>query len=455
MWEQLELVDDVLYRKWFRLETDEVSCLVVAPKEMRQKILTLAHDDVSGGHLGITKTVQKVRQQFYWVNLHSDVADWIKSCPFCCASKNPPRKNRAEMENIKVGEPLERVGMDITGPFPISKFKNRYVLVLMDYFTKWVEAYPIPDMGSYTVARYFCKEFISRFGVPRIFLSDQGPCFEARLFQQLCDLFGIHKTRTSSYHPMTDGLVEKMNHTLKNVIASYIDEGQTDWDEWLPFALMAIRSSVQETTGMTPNKLMFGREINIPLTLLHEPLPSTPPSHIEYIGKLQDNINKAYDIVRGHMRTQQKRQKVNYDMKQSGKPYKENDLVWLFTPHKRKGLSPKLQKFWVGPYRIVKKLSDANYLIQLEGSLAKRIVHFNRLKVYVTPHPERTLVKKPIITPPQIPISLDEGSVAEDMSTDESRNEVGVFDQQPQTPPSIPGRRRRLPPRRFRDYVFY
>ncbi|VDI05438.1 Hypothetical predicted protein [Mytilus galloprovincialis] len=450
-----ELVDDVLYRKWFRLETDEISRLVMAPKKLRQKILTLAHDDVSGGHLGITKTVQKVRQRFYWVNLQSDVTDWIKSCPICCARKNPPRKNRAEMENIRVGEPLERVAMDITGPFPITKFKNRYVLVLMDYFTKWVEAYPIPDMGSCTVARYFCKEFISRFGVPRIFLSDQGPCFEARLFQQLCDLFGIHKTRTSSYHPMTDGLVEKMNHTLKNVIASYIDEGQTDWDEWLPFALMAIRSSVQETTGMTPNKLMFGREINIPLTLLHEPLPSSPPSHIEYIGKLQDNINKAYDIVRGHMKTQQKRQKVNYDLKQSGKPYKENDLVWLFTPRKKKGLSPKLQKFWVGPYRIVKKLSDANYMIQLEGSLAKRIVHYNRLKIYVTPHPDRTLVKKPIISPPQRPLSSDEGSETEDMSNDESGNEEGVFDQQPQTPPSIPGRRRRLPPRRFRDYVFY
>ncbi|CAG2210223.1 unnamed protein product [Mytilus edulis] len=455
MWEQLELVDDVLYRKWFRLETDEISRLVMAPKKLRQKILTLAHDDVSGGHLGITKTVQKVRQRFYWVNLQSDVTDWIKSCPICCARKNPPRKNRAEMENIRVGEPLERVAMDITGPFPITKFKNRYVLVLMDYFTKWVEAYPIPDMGSCTVARYFCKEFISRFGVPRIFLSDQGPCFGGEAFQQLCDLFGIHKTRTSSYHPMTDGLVEKMNHTLKNVIASYIDEGQTDWDEWLPFALMAIRSSVQETTGMTPNKLMFGREINIPLTLLHEPLPSSPPSHIEYIGKLQDNINKAYDIVRGHMKTQQKRQKVNYDLKQSGKPYKENDLVWLFTPRKKKGLSPKLQKFWVGPYRIVKKLSDANYMIQLEGSLAKRIVHYNRLKIYVTPHPDRTLVKKPIISPPQRPLSSGEGSETEDMSNDESGNEEGVFDQQPQTPPSIPGRRRRLPPRRFRDYVFY
>ncbi|VDI75256.1 Hypothetical predicted protein [Mytilus galloprovincialis] len=140
MWEQLELVDDVLYRKWFRLETDKISRLVIAPKELKQKILTLAHDDVSGGHLGITKTVQKVRQRFYWVNLQSDVTDWIKSCPICFARKNPPRKNSAEMENIRVGEPLERVAMDITGPFTITKFKNRYVLVLMNYFTKWVEA---------------------------------------------------------------------------------------------------------------------------------------------------------------------------------------------------------------------------------------------------------------------------------------------------------------------------
>ena len=92
-----------------------------------------------------------------------------------------------------------------------------------------------------------------------------------------------------------------------------------------------------------------------------------------------------FQSVRINMKGKQRRQKVNYDLRQSGKPYQENDLVWLFTPQKKKGLAPKLQRFWVGPYKIVKKLSDANYIIQREGSLVKKIVHFNRLKMYYPP----------------------------------------------------------------------
>ena len=110
--------------------------LSFVPRVMNVEILTLAHNDATGGHLGVKKTVQKKRQHFYWVNIHSDVSGWVNSFPVCCARKNSPKGNKAEMENITVGEPLERVAMDITGPFPTFKYGNKYVLVLMDYFTK-------------------------------------------------------------------------------------------------------------------------------------------------------------------------------------------------------------------------------------------------------------------------------------------------------------------------------
>ena len=447
MWEQLELKDNILYRKWFRLEGDS-SLLIIVPDSLKSKILSMAHDSPTAGHLGVRKTVFKVRQQFYWVNLQSDVLEWIKSCPTCCARKNPPRMNRAELENIRVGEPLERVGMDITGPFPVTKYGNKYILVVMDYFTKWVEAYPIPDQESSTVARCLVNNFISRFGIPKILLTDRGSNFESKLFQQLCQLLGIYKTRTTAYHPMTDGLVEKMNNTLKNVIASYIDEGQTDWDEWLPLALMAIRSSVQETTGMTPNKLMFGREINIPLTLMYEELPSIQSSHLQFIADLQKKLGNTFRQVRENMKSQQRRQKVNYDLRQSGKPYKEDDLVWLFTPRKKKGLSPKLQKLWSGPFRIVKKLSDANYVIQKEGSLVKQVVHFNRLKIFHVPHPSRIVGNSTNIPQPCLDDELEGGSDSGD------DDEGGVLNQTLRSPLPSQGRRRRLP-RRFQDYLMY
>ena len=134
----------------------------------------------------------------------------------------------------------------------------------MDYFTKWAEAFALPNQQAETVARVLVDEFICRYGVPLQIHNDQGSNFESNLFRHLCKLLDIYKTRTTAYHPQSDGLVKRFNRTLESMLNMYCKDDQTDWDIHLPFVLMAYRASEQETTGATPNSLTFGREVNLP-----------------------------------------------------------------------------------------------------------------------------------------------------------------------------------------------
>ena len=158
--------------------------------------------------------------------------------------------------------------MDLLAPLPLTVRGNRYVLVVGDYFTKWIEAYtkwmeevyPMPNMEAGTVANVF----VSRFGVPDVLHTDQGRNFESTMIKEVCQLLGIVKTRTTPYHPQSDGLVERFNRTLLNLLSLAASENEQEWDLHLPMVMLAYRTSVQESTGCTPFYLMFGREARLP-----------------------------------------------------------------------------------------------------------------------------------------------------------------------------------------------
>ncbi|KAL5004187.1 hypothetical protein ScPMuIL_017643, partial [Solemya velum] len=379
-WEQLELSDDVLYRKWFDPATNETRKLLIVPPEMRNEILTLAHDSTTGGHFGIKKTRDKIRQIFYWLGMRKDVTDWIKTCTICQTRKSPVPKFRAPLVNIQSSEPMEIVAIDITGPFPVTSRDNKYILVVGDLYSKWIESYPIPDQEAKTVAQVLTYKFFTRFGVPKQLHSDQGGNFESKLFKELCSLLGINKTRTTAYRPESDGMIERFNRTMKNILSKYVQADQSDWDLHLPTVTMAYRSSIHETTGVTPNFMMLGREINTPLNIMVELPSDLPKTSVEFVAKMQEKFQSSFDLVRNQVSTQQRRQKLNYDKKISGKAFHVGDKVWLYVPRSAKGLSPKLTRFWTGPFDIIQKLSDVNYVISQPDSRKKQVVHFNRLK---------------------------------------------------------------------------
>lgn len=153
----------------------------VVPMSERRKILHYCHDHITAGHLGIRKTLSKVRNIFYWPGQQRDVKQYIAGCDTCSRRKGPYRTQKTPMQIVGTGSPMERLAIDILGDLPITDRGNRYVLVVSDYFTKWTEAFPMPDMTAQTVAELIVREVVSRFGVPSSIHSDQGRQFEGHL----------------------------------------------------------------------------------------------------------------------------------------------------------------------------------------------------------------------------------------------------------------------------------
>ena len=380
-WKRLELRDDILYRKWEDDSGKHVSWQLVVPTVYRPDVLRELHDAVTAGHLGVNKTLSRVRERFYWPGVGLSVKDWCRKCHQCCARKRPPKSFKAPMKIYNVGAPMERIALDIMGPLPLSENGNKYVLVIGDYFTKWIEAYPMPDQEAETVAKLVVEQFVSRYGVPLQIHSDQGRNFESRLFQGMCNLLGMEKTRTTALHPQSDGLIERFNQTVENMLATLVSKDQTNWDEILPMTLMAYRSAEQESTKHSPNMMMFGREIRLPVDLLFGTGPSeTVQSESDYVSNLREKLCIAHDSARENIKNASEKQKNNYDYRVHFNDYKVGDYVWLFNPKRKVGLSPKLQSNWEGPYKITSVISDLVYRIQMSPSHKPRVVHYNRLK---------------------------------------------------------------------------
>ena len=243
VWNHLELEDGILKYKWYNAATHTTQHLLLAPQELRKIIFEKLHCDRTAGHFGRRRTTEAVRRRFYWPGMSSHIRRWLKQCDLCARRKPGPGKGKSPLQQSKSTYPLSRIEIDIL-ECPQSSSGNSYVIVVCDYFTKWVEAYPVPNHTALTVADKLVNELISRFGVPLEIHTDQGREFESILFSRLCEVLEVKKTRTTPYHPQSDGLVERFNRTLLQMLSIYVNKYNSDWDEQLPFVLMAYRSII-------------------------------------------------------------------------------------------------------------------------------------------------------------------------------------------------------------------
>ena len=251
---------------------------------------------------------------------------------------------------------MERIAIDIIGPLPETPRKNKFVLVVSDYFTKWTESYPILNQEAATVAEKLVSGFICRFGVPRELHSDQGTSFESKVFAEICKLLDIEKTRTTPLHPQSDERVERFNRTLVEMLRGKIKEDQKDWDLQLPACMMAYRGAVHDSKGATPNLLMLGRELEVPLDVMTEAPPDVPPLTTYYAQAVQKRLASTHDLARRHLNKAAIRQKRNYDKRLAGRPFTVGDCGWLHNVRRKKGRNAKLDCPWEGPYQVISVL---------------------------------------------------------------------------------------------------
>ena len=297
---RLVVINETLYRKWLPISTDtETNFQYVLPSTYRNQVLTLLHNDQLAGQLGFKRTLARAKDIFYWVSLHLSVEKWCKRCIECQKRNQPTRHPKGQMKTYIVGEPLARISLDMLGLVTRTHTGNRYILVVTDYFTRFAEACGLPDIETPTVADKLLTEFICRYGLPLQIRTDQGAQFTSDLFVELCKRLSICKTRHSPFHPQSSGLVERLNRTIEDMLNKFVSKHQKDWDKYLPFLMMAYRSSVHETLGETPCFMMMDKGATLPVDLIYGRYKTHENDLIpEYVETLMNRLEKVHEVVR-------------------------------------------------------------------------------------------------------------------------------------------------------------
>ena len=250
--------------------------LVVIPKTKSQQVIWKYHDHLLASHPGWKETYRAVRNRFYWKGLKNDVRLYVKSCYICACTKPLNVRPEDSMSTRKPRQPWEVISIDLMGPYPRTSRGKSYILVATDCFSRWTEAYPLGTATTKTITETLEREFFSRFGYPRVCLSDNGPQFVSNEMLSALERWGSQGWTTPVYHPRANP-VERRNQELKKSLrAQLVDGKHSSWDVKLAHILFAMRNRRNVVTGYPPSVLVLGRESKRPgdwLLNQYEPPP--------------------------------------------------------------------------------------------------------------------------------------------------------------------------------------
>ena len=247
------------------------------------------HEDPLSGHFGYNGTYQRIAIKYWWNGMGTDIKDFVKSCPICQFTGS--RKFKEPLHPIKVGQPFDHIVIDLIGLNQITQQNNRYIIMAIDYLTKWPEAKAVPTKEATEVAKFIFEEIICRHGCPKIIQSDQGTEFTASIIAELTSKFNIQHRFSTPYHPQTNGIVERFNRTLTSALQKYCIEFQEDWDMNIPAVLFVYRTLQNNTTKHEPFFLTYGREARLPIELQFTTFEETS------IGIEEQLLNRIYKLV--------------------------------------------------------------------------------------------------------------------------------------------------------------
>ena len=342
----------------------------------------------------MNKTRDKIMRHFYWPGIRKDVSRFCKTCHTCQMVGKPNQTiPPAPLKPIPVfNEPFTRVIIDCVGPLPKTRSGHQYLLTIMCASTRFPEAVPLRNIKAPTIIKALTN-FFTMVGLPKEIQSDQGTNFMSGLFQQVVHQLGAKQIKSSAYHPESQGALERFHSTLKNMLRAYCFENPKDWDEGVNLVLFAIRESVQESLGFSPFELVFGHSVRGPLKLLKEEWLQNDPENVQmsdYVCKLRTRLSKARDLAHANLRSAQAKMKALYDTNTRERVFEIGDNVLVLSPRMDNPLAVRYH----GPYEIVKKIGDVDYVLKTPGRRkATQLCHVNRLKPYYhREQPENVLV---------------------------------------------------------------
>ena len=364
------IIDNGQYRKIIEKEEDKFN------------LILKAH---SVGHEGFEKTYERLKRTSYWKGMTKDIKKFLKLCTTCQLNKKNETPDPTEKYATQVEAPFTHLGLDIIGPLPITERNNQYILVIVDYFTKWVEAEATPSVTAKDVV-YFLTKVFARHGTPCVITTDNGTQFTADYTKIFLDLYDVYIRFITTYHPESNGLTENRNREIGKLLR-LMGAKEENWDLVLPSALWALRTAKNSVTKYSSFELLYGRKDQQPFELA----TSLPTSYVlgtkdeQLIQKFIDHHKWVLDACENIKKnnqywTQRREEETRFNHQNE---IQVGDLVKVrnFTRH-------KLEPYFVGPYKVIKKqfntvsLVDPNLNLKLERPVhLKNVIKFHTTMV--------------------------------------------------------------------------
>jgi RNase H-like domain found in reverse transcriptase/Reverse transcriptase (RNA-dependent DNA polymerase)/Integrase zinc binding domain len=382
----------------------EVIKQIVLPRSVLPSVMSEFHDSPLAGHIGINKTYDKLRARYWWPTMFKDISNYINSCDLCQRRKSPLKvrwpirsilptgdqpQSREEEETVTF-TPFSEVVVDVLGPLPMTARRKKFIVIFIDRLTRWPEAYATTNLRGNTIAQLLMNEIIPRYGAPRTLLSDQGSNFLGKLCTKLYNLMKIQKLQTSAYFPSCNGLVERFNRTIINMIAMFVKEQQNDWDLYINWTLFAYRTAVNVSTLYTPFYLLHGYEASYPMDIELRIANETFSSKEELAQIMAERVETARRVAVANLKLIDDKLVEKHKNLPRLPHYNAGDLILVYDPTTPPGKNAKLLRRWTGPYEVLARKSAVNYEVKAVNPISnyvKRVkkVHIYRMRPYKQP----------------------------------------------------------------------
>ena len=332
------------------------------PEDEMHSIMNHCHTLPCGGHFGGKRTEAKVLQSdFYWPSLFKDAHQFVSTCDKCQRMGSISRKDEPPMHPILEVELFDLWGIDFMGPFPAS-YSNLYILLAVDYVSKWVEAIPTRTNDAKVVAQFMRSNIFSRFGTPRALITDNGTHFCNKVIDKVLQKYGVRHHTSLAYHPQSNGQAEVSNREIKYILEKTVSSSRKDWSKKMDDALWEYRIAFKTPLGMSPFRIVYGKACHLPVELEHRAYWATRQLNMDstlagekrllQLSELDELRNEAYENARIY----KEKTKAWHDKHITRKEFTAGQQVLLFNSSLK--LFPgKLKSRWSGPFTMTKVFS--------------------------------------------------------------------------------------------------